>query len=1068
MDPDHPTMQTIESILPRLAEPGADFRGTPFWAWNARLDPDECRAQIRVFREMGLGGFFMHSRTGLATEYLGREWFDCVRACIDEADKAGMRAWMYDEDRWPSGSAGGRVTEKRRFRARHLAFECVADADLGKAARRPRTLAWFAETPLSPDDPPDAPGTEKPIASYRRLAGPRAPLRPGERRVRHFVEVAEPSSWYNGRTYVDTLSPAAVREFVRAAYEPYARELGADFGTKVPGCFTDEPNFGHWRPWTGAFARTFRREHGYDVRDHLPELWKSVGGEAWSRARFDYVATATGLFVRAFARTIGRWCGAHGALFTGHVLEEDTVSRQAACVGSAMRFYEHMQAPGIDQLSEIWNIYASAKQCASAAHQCGRAFRLVECYGVTGWDFALEGHKALGDWLLALGVNHRCQHLAWYSMEGEAKRDYPASISRQSPWFRRHKAVEDYFARLGEALGAGDEVRPLLVLSSNESAWGCRLGPWTPMATRLDKEQFSDLGELLGAHVDFDYGDEDMLARLGRVLRGRRPRLRVGRAKYDAVLVPALETIRPSTLALLSAFAAAGGRVFFVGDPPPRADGVPSGAPRAAFAAFEPVARGRLADVLAPVARRVSVAQDGAECAAALVHLRAFPDGYGLFVCNTSTPMPDAEKTILAPRVRERRLEYPRAVVRLAAPRRGARVFELDADTGAIRPVPFKYRGGAFEFAAPLGRLQSRFFYVTATAIPTSGTGGASPPGEPLRTCPAARSESSPHRRRARKPRDLALPRGPMRVRLDEPNALVLDRAAWRVGDETADRPEAAVLDIDEALRRDFLGAAPRGGQMVQPWCAGDAAPAKTVRVRLRYRFSWRGPDPATLPGGVRLALERPDLYAISLNGAPVAQPPADGPWWVDPCLRLVDLPAGAIRRGANELTLDCAAYHAGLPGLEAAFLLGAFGVAADGATATPLPAALRPGDVCAQGLPNYSGNLSYFVRPRVPAKGPCRLRVDRWRGTALGFRLNGGAEVFRPWPPYEAVFDGGLRRDGTDEIEIVVYGHRRNAFGPFYVKGGVDTPEWCGPGQMRDTSAFPVRALVPFGLGAE
>ena len=97
MDPDHPTMQTIESILPRLAEPGADFRGTPFWAWNARLDPDECRAQIRVFREMGLGGFFMHSRTGLATEYLGREWFDCVRACIDEADKAGMRAWMYDD-----------------------------------------------------------------------------------------------------------------------------------------------------------------------------------------------------------------------------------------------------------------------------------------------------------------------------------------------------------------------------------------------------------------------------------------------------------------------------------------------------------------------------------------------------------------------------------------------------------------------------------------------------------------------------------------------------------------------------------------------------------------------------------------------------------------------------------------------------------------------------------------------------------------------------------------------------------------------------------------------------------
>ena len=1038
---------SIAAILPRLADPGPDFRGTPFWAWNARLDPDECREQIRAFAEMGLGGFFMHSRTGLATPFLGREWFDCVRACVDEARKRGLRAWMYDEDRWPSGSAGGIVTAKRRFRSRHLSFECVADADLDRAARRRGTLAWFAETPLSPDDPIPVPTTEKPIAAARRLAGPRAALRPGERRVRYFVEVAEPSSWFNGRTYVDTLSPAAVREFVRAAYESYARELGADFGTKVPGCFTDEPNFGHWRPWTGAFERTFRREHGYDVRDRLPELWKNVGGEAWSRARFDYVATATGLFVRAFARTIGRWCGAHGALFTGHVLEEDTVSRQAACVGSAMRFYEHMQAPGIDQLAEVWNIYASAKQCASAAHQCGRTFRIVECYGVTGWDFALEGHKALGDWLLALGVNHRCQHLAWYSMEGEAKRDYPASISRQSPWFRRYKAVEDRFARLGEALGAGDEVRPLLVLSSNESAWGFRLGPWTPETTALDREQYSDLGELLSAHVDFDYGDEDMLARLGRVLRGRRPRLRVGAARYDAVLVPALRTIRPSTLALLSDFAATGGRVFFVGEPPPRLGGVHSPAPRAAFAAFEPVARGSLAAAAAPVARRVSVAQDGAECAAVLVHLRAFADGFGLFVCNTSTPMPPEAKTIEAPRVRDRRLDYPRAVVRLSAPRRAGRVYELDAETGAIRPVPFRHRGGAFEFAAPLGRLQSRFFYVCR--------GDAA-------TAPAAP-------RRARKPRDLALPRAPMRYALSEPNAIVLDRAEWRAG-EAPWRGPAFVLDVDDAVRREFLGAPPRGGSMVQPWCraGGGAAPEKTVRLRLRFRFSWRGPDPAALPGGVRLALERPDACSVALNGAPVPPPPAGGPWWVDPCLRLVELPAAAIRRGENELAVEFPAYHAGLPGLEAMFLLGVFGVAPDGATATALPAALRLGDAGPQGLPNYSGNLSYFVRPRVPKAGPCRLRINAWRGAALGFRLNGGAEVFRPWPPYEAVFDDGLRRDGTDEIEIVVYGHRRNAFGPFYLPGGETTPGWCGPREMRSSAAFPARALVPFGLGTE
>lgn len=1034
-------MSAVSSIAPRLASPGPDFRGTPFWAWNGRLDPEECRRQVRVFAAMGFGGFFMHSRTGLATRFLGREWFDCVRASMDEAQKHGIRAWMYDEDRYPSGSAGGQVTVKRRFRGRHVAFEEVTPDSIAAAERRPRTLAWFAETPL--ENPGPLPSEVRPpIVSYRRVAGPRAELREGERLVRYFVGLYEQASWFNGQTYPDTLNPAAIREFVRLAYEPYARELGADFGGKIPGCFTDEPCFSNFRPWTGAFRREFAKAHGYDIIDHLPEVWKTVGGEPWSRVRHDFVSTATTLFVRAYAKTIGNWCGKHGVLFTGHILEEDTVARQTTCVGSAMRFYEHMQAPGIDQLSEIWNTYAAAKQCSSAAHQFGREYRIAECYGVTGWDFPLEGHKAIGDWLFALGINHRCPHLAWYTMEGQAKRDYPASIFRHSPWFELYGAVEDYFARLGEAMADGDEVRPLLVLSSVESAWGLHVKGWTPEVTALDREQFADLGALLGGHIDFDYGDEGILAQRGRVLRGRRPRLRVGRARYEAVLVPALRTIRRTTLDLLSAYAAAGGPVFFVGNPPALMGGAPSAAPAKAYSAFRQIRREEFATTLAPLVRRVSVAENGAECKAVLTHLRAFDDGLGLFVCNTSCPMPDAASTILAPRIRDRRIEHPDAVVRVTAPRRTGTVFELDPATGDIRPVRHKYRDGAFEFAAPLARLQSRLFYICRSDIANA----------PVKAS------------RSRKPIDLALPRGPMRYRLHEPNALVLDGASWSV-DGGQERRLAHVLDIDEAVRRDFLGVAPRGRRMVQPWCSGEKASAKSVRVRLRFRFSWRGPDPSE--AAVRLAVERPDLYAITLNGVAVPQPPTDGPWWVDPCLRLVDIPRGAIRRGENTLELDCPEYDERLPGFEPLFLLGDFGVDQDGATVIRPPKTLRLGDLRAQGLPNYSGNISFFVKPRVPKSGPCRLRIDAWHGTALGFRLNGGKEVFRPWPPYDAVFDEGLRRDGSDEIEIVVYGHRRNAFGPFYLPNGEASPTWCGPDEMRSTSAFPNRNLVPFGLDA-
>ena len=86
--------------------PGSEFRGAPFWAWNGKLEPEELRRQVRVMHRMGLGGFFMHSRVGLDTAYLSDEWFECVDACIDEAEKLDMQAWLYDEDRWPSGAAG--------------------------------------------------------------------------------------------------------------------------------------------------------------------------------------------------------------------------------------------------------------------------------------------------------------------------------------------------------------------------------------------------------------------------------------------------------------------------------------------------------------------------------------------------------------------------------------------------------------------------------------------------------------------------------------------------------------------------------------------------------------------------------------------------------------------------------------------------------------------------------------------------------------------------------------------------------------------------------------------------
>jgi hypothetical protein len=66
-------------------------------------------------RGAGISEFILHARYGLTTPYLSEAWFDAVSAVLAEAERTGMRAWIYDELNWPSGMAGGLVTTERRL-----------------------------------------------------------------------------------------------------------------------------------------------------------------------------------------------------------------------------------------------------------------------------------------------------------------------------------------------------------------------------------------------------------------------------------------------------------------------------------------------------------------------------------------------------------------------------------------------------------------------------------------------------------------------------------------------------------------------------------------------------------------------------------------------------------------------------------------------------------------------------------------------------------------------------------------------------------------------------------------
>jgi len=502
-----------QTLSKQFKNPSSAYRGKPFWAWNGKLEEDELRRQIRVMRHMGLGGFFMHSRVGLATPYLSDEWFRLVKACVDEAEKQGLEAWPYDEDRWPSGAAGGLVTRNPKYRQQFLVMDCL---------KKPTALKWTPDL-LAVFTARIEGVTLTCLKRLKRGQGVKR-LSSGHIILAFRVKKADCTPWHNGYTYLDTMSREAVKQFINVTYEPYRKTTGRHFAKSIPGIFTDEPNYGNTLrgggvPWTAKLPATFKQRYGYDLIPHLPELYFDLDGSEISRARYHYHDCITHLFTDSFARLIGEWCAKNKVLFTGHVLAEETLSTQTSVVGSCMRFYEYMQAPGMDLLTERRREYDTAKQVSSAARQFGSKWRLTETYGCTGWDFSFAAHKAVGDWQVALGINLRCQHLSWYTMEGQAKRDYPASIFFQSPWWELYPKVEDYFARIHLVMTQGEEVRDLLVIHPVESMWTmCRVG-WSADSKvhAYDRMLMALRDSLLTEHIDFDYGDEDIIARHGRL-----------------------------------------------------------------------------------------------------------------------------------------------------------------------------------------------------------------------------------------------------------------------------------------------------------------------------------------------------------------------------------------------------------------------------------------------------------------------------------------------------------------------------------------------------------------------
>lgn len=987
------------------------MHGAPFWAWNGKLDPEILKKQIRIFKKMGFGGFYMHSRTGLETEYLSEEWFKNVDVCIAEAEKLGLLAYLYDEDRWPSGAAGSLVTSDDRFKAQRLFCTTEAEVENGNL------LAVFAVT-----------FADGRIKSMHRLEKVPETLN-DDTKIYYFHQILmESSPWYNNAAYLNTLDPAAVRRFIETTHEKYAQRYQDKFSKSIPAIFTDEPCYMHGNnsarlPWTENLPDEFQKRYNYDLTEHLPELFFEVRGDV-CKAKHDFYDLLTSLFAENFFGEISGWCDEHDLKLCGHLLAEDQLNFQRSYIGNAMRCYEKMQIPGIDVLTEHWNIFNTAKQCTSAAHQLGRKERLSETYGCTGWDFPLFGHKALGDWQYASGINRRCLHLSFYSMAGEAKRDYPASFLNHSPWYQKYDIIENHFARLSAVMSNDDEIRDLLVINPIESTWSVAVVPCpeqpkpTGLLDKLDANHTALTNLLLTENLDFDFGDEEMMSRLAAI-DGKN--LKVGQTAYRQILIPELKTIRSTTLELLAKFK---GKIFYIGEIPQFVDAVYSPKAVEFYKNFIPVSMQDVTEKIAADFRRVSICDSGKKQApATLYRLADCADGYTFFLHNFS--MEFTSNHMNAPMIRDRKIKYPRLEIEINVTFRG-NIAEFDTENDIIHPVKYIYENGRYKFETSLENLQSRLFLIGNEFDAYQ---------QEEKSAPALQN--------------ITLQDGEYDYKLDEKNLLVLDHAAWETPQKVQKSPQY-ILACDNELR-ELIGEAPRSGRMLQPWFSKRYTENKThknIPLKLFYTF-----ECTEIPQNeCLLTIENPDKFIIYINGSKLEQ--ISGGYYLDPALVDLKLDNKLLKKGVNQIILDCPAFDF-QTNLEAIFIRGDFGV--KNGKITTLPEKITLKDWCSQGLENYAGNVTYFAEIDNPES--CKIQFPDWRGTLLSIKINNSEEKILLMPPFAAELP-----QGRCKLEITVYGHLRNAFGPFFIN-----EKWpmLSSSAMFKNYETPIRQLVPCGINA-
>jgi hypothetical protein len=1047
--------------------PTREYGILPFWFLNGELEPAEMRWQLRELADKGMHGVILHGRYGLEMPYLSERYLERIKLAVYEARALDLAVWIYDEMNWPSGTADKRVLKARPDLAQRF-IECISFTVQGPwfmylTGEDSRYLDFERSTPVAAF----AIGEHgevvnlTPNLSFEKVVPWEVP--PGTWRLAYVVEK-------RAEYYIDALDPESTRTFIELGYEPYLRAVdGHGPAPPVTGFYSDEPAMHYFLtggdnpilPWTANMFRRFRERNGYELRPRLADLFFDVRPDS-ARVRHDFFNTTTELYTNAYYRQLREWCRTHGVVFTAHLLYEEWLRPMIRVEGNLFRHYENMDVVAVDHLYPVIGTrdrpdqHVAMKVASSAAHQFGSGRLICESFGGIFMDATMQRMKWIADWEYVLGVNLLNPHGFHYTLEGARKRDWPPSQFYQYPYWRHYQGFNDYISRLSRLLSGGRHVARAAVLWPINAMFATyRPQERSPVGERIEQDFNALTDLLLRMHVDFDYLDEDVLARAvidnGAVVAGEEA--------YEAVIMPPMAHCRVSTVTRLEELIAAGGKVLGMVLLPAQA--------------FEPCGQVDVAErlrALFGVDPRITA--EFAQVSGAQAEIRRHEGGGAAafvrapavagqtlagFRSTTQGSVPGAPEGV-AGALRSALAGLIPADVEIGndelfslhRSKAGQDLFfvvnptfaEQHAEVGLpgrVDPVLWDPSTGRERLIAPSAVVDGWTRFSLSLAAAGSAVILPRPPsGVRVTHADVVVDSVTQHEVRGHGPRAAAVvmvERSGLEHRLtaeadsapapavvldgdwqfqpEHPNALVLER--WLAREEPRDDGAAAFADpdLDDS---GWLPVVPGAWSYQLP-----AEPDRAWPIPVWYRVAF---DVADVPSRLQLVLDGfagqdPRLF---LNGEQVTATPERSPF--DSQMRWVELTGTREGRNVLALRLTVTGPTGGL--VDRVKLAGDFAVAGEpGRLRLIRPAtAARPASWVDQGFPFYSGVGIYRRRftlpPETGAPGTrCFLEVPM-RDDCLQVTVNGAAAGVFLWDPYVADVTGMVRAGGN-EVELRV-----------------------------------------------